>query len=290
MSSKTIHVLATGDYWHEDFADEFSRIESPVTMVPVERLDSIPPADYDVIVLAQSRRDQFSQTLVDSLRAKMPHVPVVALLGSWCEGQNRSGEPLLGVNDVHWHQWRNRFELFSKQLQSGDTPDWQQPLTATVADRVRDLSIDSASLNSIKGTRILISSLQRTSFESLRDALSLYHCDCAWNESSTIAKDAEFDLVCVDGNTATDDFRSRVEAIRNRMGEVPVIAILNAPRQQDFTGLASIGVFELIAKPFLQQDLVLVAIRALQQHQASSDVVPKPRMLKRESFSDRERL
>ena len=95
-----LQILISGDYWHEDFRDLFSRLEIPVTMVPTQQIDSVFDREFQLIVLAQSRRNQVSQSMVDYLRSKTPGVPIVVLLGSWCEGENRSGQPLLGVTQA----------------------------------------------------------------------------------------------------------------------------------------------------------------------------------------------
>jgi hypothetical protein len=204
-------------------------------------------------------------------------VPIVVLLGSWCEGQNRSGEPLSGVNNVLWSQWKNRFEQFAVQLSSGLSTDWHQPLTATTADRVRDLKLDPVIVEKLAGTKILISALDRTSFESTCDLLNHYQCGCHWQESPDHPSDDEvFDLAIVQGNTVSDSFESRVTAIRQQFDSLPMVAILNGPRAQDVERLAVLGITEIIAKPFSQLDLVFSVSRILNLVHESTATIRRP--------------
>lgn len=62
----------------------------------------------DLIVLAESRPGEYSATSIDELRACAPLARVWRLLGSWCEGEQRSGHPPAGCINTYWHQWEPR--------------------------------------------------------------------------------------------------------------------------------------------------------------------------------------
>ena len=61
---------------------------------------------HDVIVVAQAFPGQFSADAIDQLRRAAPLARVVGLLGSWCEGETRTGWPWPAAIRVYWHQWR----------------------------------------------------------------------------------------------------------------------------------------------------------------------------------------
>ena len=69
-------------------------------------LDRGPPPD--VVLIAQARPGQFTRGQVEQLHRASPVSRLVALLGSWCEGEIRSGRPWPGVVRIYWHQWRAR--------------------------------------------------------------------------------------------------------------------------------------------------------------------------------------
>ena len=60
------------------------------------------------IVLAQAYPGQFSPVAIDRLRNLAPLARLIAILGSWCEGEPRSGHPLPGVIRIYWHQAAER--------------------------------------------------------------------------------------------------------------------------------------------------------------------------------------
>ena len=88
-----------------------------------------PPVD--VIVIAQARPGEFSHDNVQRLRQIAPLARIVALLGSWCEGESRSGKPWPGVVRTYWHQWPARAERELRRLAAGECSAWALPPTAT---------------------------------------------------------------------------------------------------------------------------------------------------------------
>ena len=145
MKTKPTKVLLTGDYWHSDFRAVLTSMDCVTTLVPTEKLsdEHLSDASLDLMVLAASRRDQFPHEWVESIRGKVSPTPLVALLGTWCEGEQRSGESWPGVQRVYWHQWQSRFAYFVQQLRADQPCDWQLPATANLADSVKNADATS---------------------------------------------------------------------------------------------------------------------------------------------------
>ncbi len=61
-------------------------------------------AHCDLIVLCESRRGQFSAEAIDGLRRLAPLARIWRVLGSWHEGEPRSGHPPAGCVSTYWHQ------------------------------------------------------------------------------------------------------------------------------------------------------------------------------------------
>ena len=271
-----LEILISGDYWHEDFREPFSRLEVPATMVPTQQIQSVFGRQFHLIVLAQSRRDQISQSTIDFLRSELFEVPIVLLLGSWCEGENRSGKPLQGVNQVLWHQWDSRFERFCIQMKEGLKSDWHQPLTASVSDRVRDFAPDSAISEMLQGKKVLISSEDNTTFESISDMLSIYQCAGFWAESRESGA-ADVDAICVDGNGASEELIDRIVNLKAKFENVPVSVMLNFPRQQDLDSLMAVGVKEVVSKPYTHNEFPHSLTRSMAGNvEAQRHGIPKP--------------
>lgn len=258
----TPQILVSGDYWHSDFREALSDLGAPATMVPLEKIDSVVESNFLIFVLAQSRRDQFSQVTVDRIRQQIPDTPIVNLLGTWCEGENRSGKPLIGVTRVPWQHWQSQFERFCMQMVEGVPTDWHQPLTATVADRSRDFAVDAGLRELLVGQKILISAQTTATFESLADMLKDYQCQSFRAEDSENLQ-ASPNAIVVDGNGASEELKSTIERLRNTYGELPFVALLNFPRKQCFASLATLGIEEVVAKPFTHNEFLSSLTRAM---------------------------
>ena len=122
------HLLLTGDFWHAEFRGLVQDLRLPVTLVGLDQVEA-QLADLDevsALVVAESRRGQIPRATLVAIRDRHPLLPMVLLLGSWCEGETRSGDPVPGVARVYWHQWRGEFRWFLDQLAAGRVAGWFQ--------------------------------------------------------------------------------------------------------------------------------------------------------------------
>ena len=125
---------------------EFCAIAELLVRRTAVRCASCPPAaladcqaagDFpDLIVLAQSRPGEFDLAALHRLRRCAPLARVIAILGSWCAGETRSGAPLAGVVRLYWHEAADYLERELDCQQAGQCPDWGLPVTASEFDRV----------------------------------------------------------------------------------------------------------------------------------------------------------
>ncbi|MHB1037337.1 MAG: hypothetical protein ACYC35_22650 [Pirellulales bacterium] len=90
----------------------------------------------EVVVLVESRPGEISHEAVDRLRRLAPLARFVGLMGSWCEGETRSGAPWPAVERVYWHQWAPRIARELERLTEGRCPTWGLPVTATEEERL----------------------------------------------------------------------------------------------------------------------------------------------------------
>jgi hypothetical protein len=137
-----VRILLTGDYDRDEFARAIDEMSGVADVLRVASLTSAAQSLASgevlvtVIVVAQSRPGQFSTSEIDSLRRAAPLTPIVALLGSWCEGAMRSGSLWPGVTRIYWHQWTERFRYECLMAARGEPSAWSLPLTATIEERL----------------------------------------------------------------------------------------------------------------------------------------------------------
>src|SRR5687768_80886 len=107
----TQRVLFVGDSSHVEFREPVAWLREYFDLTISSGLDvavaqlaneNDPP---DVIVLASARPGLFSQQDVVTLLRRAPLARFVGLMGGWCEGELRTGQPWRGVTRVYWHQF-----------------------------------------------------------------------------------------------------------------------------------------------------------------------------------------
>jgi hypothetical protein len=260
----SLQILVTGDYWHNEIQPQLSQISFPITMVQPKQVDSVSDKTFDLIVVAQTRRDQIDQATIDELASQHPNTPIVNLLGSWSEGETRSGSPLRGVHRVFWHQWNSQFEKFTNEMKSSDISSWHQPPTTTAADQARQSNtLPNNQTNPIfaDGLAVGISATSRISFETLRDAIDAMGGTCFWLEQGERPIEPG-GVICIDANSVTGTLITRIEEFRTRFESPAFVVILNFPRKQELDELARWGIDQVISKPFELQDLSASIVRA----------------------------
>ena len=249
----TPRLLISGDYWHADFRDLVARLSVPATLTPLDKIVNLETQRFALIVIAQTRSNQFDQAAIDSLINDNPLTPVVMLLGSWCEGERRSNQPIVGVKRVFWHQWQGRFEEFVNQLNEQGLSLWHCPAIATDADRVKATQKTAGLENE---PVIGISALDQTTFETLGQAITSLGGKPKWVErTSRINLSASATMICIDANSADEVLQRRVQWVQKQVAHVPLVVLMNFPRRQEVEQLRRSGVTTVISKPFELREL-----------------------------------
>jgi len=137
-----LHILLIGDGERDEFraaVDDLPRwgrlagVGNVQAAIARLAAGAAPP---DVIVLAQTLPDEFPAEAVERLRRLAPLARVVGLLGSWCEGEMRSGHPWPAAIRVYWHQWFDRAVPQLAALAADEPSVWTLPSTATEEERM----------------------------------------------------------------------------------------------------------------------------------------------------------
>lgn len=206
----------------------------------------------EVIVVAQSHPGQFSARQIDRLRRLAPLARVLALLGSWCEGEVRTGNPWPAVIRVYWHQWLPCWRQELARLRQGECPAWGLPVTASEEDRLL------ASAEAPAPTREGLIAICSPCFE-MQDWLAAacrgrgYSTEWIRPHRPTTLRDttaAIFDATDCRGEEL--DQLKRFAAVS---GEAPVLALLDFPRIEDEDLALAAGAVAVLAKPLLLEDL-----------------------------------
>lgn len=251
-------VLFVGEAAHPDFRGPWEYLRSQcrelrAVLSPEEAGDALRrlAAPPELTVVAQSWPGQFRQTHIETLHRAAPLSRLIALLGSWCEGETCSGAPWSGVPRLYWHE-------FVARLRGGaiGSPPWDRvwrlPRTATDAERVDAACRPRAP----REGRVAIAAGDWLTYEGLAEGCAQAGYAATWLRPEHGGPVREslagvWDDACGGSGRAflLEDFAARVRP-------APVAALLSFPRQGDWRRARDAGAALVYAKPFSWEDLL----------------------------------
>ena len=253
-----INVLYIGKRDHPEFRAatrwlaEHTALRSVSSMDAAKRHLTAQLVPTHVIVLAEVRPGQFQTGQIDHLRRLSPLARVFGLLGSWCEGELRSGLPWPGVNRLFWHQWPSRFARETAAFIDGRCPIMGSPVTATMDEDV--LRLRNATRKSRRGLVVIHADDEQT-VRSLQDMCCHvgYATVCAVREDyqrTTGAAAVLWDL-CHSRDIQID----RLREMSRQYAPTPIVVLSSFPRSDIVKRLSAAGAATIVSKPFLLDDL-----------------------------------
>jgi len=256
-----LRVLIVGDCRSHEFREAVGQLTGTADVVFADDLRfaiamiDIRGAAPDLVILAQRLPRQFNVKEVDQLRRKIPTTRFVAMLGSWCEGEERSGEPLPGVQRIYWHRWKAWWSVQQQLLAAGRCPDWGQAVTLAEEDRQIVADAQDSPLSHLRGSRRMVA-VAATHWE-----MSDWLCEACrhWGHAAVGVDPREHlpnvSIAAVVWDCRDPDDFVEVTRLRRHFGDVPVLALANFPRWQHRETLIASGVASLLAKPFRLNEL-----------------------------------
>jgi CheY-like chemotaxis protein len=208
---------------------------------------------FDVIVVAQRRPSDYANAVFDELRACVPLTPIVCLLGSFCEGEARTGTPWLGAVRVYSHQFVARTGAELARLGSYRTTTWAPPFTATDEDRL--LASPPQSMPKLTA-RVAVISHDRQTASALCDALQSAGCSPTSHPEDLAEFDDNADVVVWDCAAGMNSGRASFDRLVQHVPRTPKIVLVGFPRAEDTAVAVARGATAVVSKPFLVEDLL----------------------------------
>jgi CheY-like chemotaxis protein len=206
----------------------------------------------ELIVLAESRPGQFAIGSIHELRRRAPLTRVWRLLGSWCEGEKRTGKPPAGCIQTLWHQWQPRAARAIACALAGSCPPWGLPVTATLDERT--LALAEQPLGQGSGVIVICAHHVQTA-QALADA-----CRAGGYEATVESEARPWSATgarAVLWDVAAHALDERwIEKLRASAPGVPILALMSFPRALDVERAVEAGIAAVISKPFLLRDLL----------------------------------
>ena len=134
-------VLVVGEIRHAEMASVWAVLDARAQLMEV--VDAAAASKWlasarrqpVLLVVVERRPGEFSPAEFDGLLRMAPLIRTVRLLGSWCEGELRTGRPWPMAARCYWHQAAAWLSQELDRESDGRCPAWGLPLAATDEDR-----------------------------------------------------------------------------------------------------------------------------------------------------------
>lgn len=235
----TKRVIFVGDSTHHEFRDAVAWLREYCQLTVCDSLTAaslqlVQSAERpSAIVLGQKRPGVLAQSEIERLRLKAWPIPLIALLGGWCEGELRNGDPRQGVKSVYWHRFISQL---GSALQQQATPD--------------DIPAFHGG-----GGLIMIRSASREAYEALSEGCNAVGYSTVWlpPPRPVFATCAAYGIWDCPGSVR--DYGEELGEFACQMYPASVVAVLGFPRVEDCAAALSSGATSVISKPYLQSEL-----------------------------------
>ncbi len=252
-----ISALAVGPWQQREFSAATSGLEAASGWPQLADLSAAYHAlpEYEqppeLIFLAQPLPSTYSQDDIDRLQKLSPLTRLVIVVGSWCEGELRTGAPPTGVIRLYWYELATWWQAAIQRHAAGLCPLWSLPLDHPhsgrwTSDRSFTLPVSKKLLVQIDTTDLAV-------FETLAFALRQHGISASWRgdgKSVTAANAGIWDGSQLDAR--------ELRRLRAYCHEThgPVLALLDFPRVEHFEQAKAAGATAVFAKPYVVEELV----------------------------------
>jgi hypothetical protein len=236
-------TMLVGDGSHSDFNDAVQLLRAESRLV--DGVNQSP----ELIVICQTRPGTVHKHFVESLRRAAPLAGVVALVGSWCEGETRTGRPLPGVDRLYWHEfpswWRRQLAFRA----AGRCPDWARAASTRHSEPGRPRPRPAV---------ITIRTDVRETAECLSEVLNRAGFATAWQRGRRgLGIRGASAGVWVGGQLSeyeVADLRASCQMFAGAQGGV--LAILDFPRRDSVDRAIKAGAAAVLGMPLRNADLI----------------------------------
>ena len=235
-----------------DAMDRFGRVTRAVDIEAAATTLGDGHLAPEVIVVAQAYPGEFTPEAVDRLRRLAPLARVVGLLGSWCEGEMRTGEPWPAAIRLYWHQWLAPCDRELGRLVDGRCSVWALPATATEEERL--LAQDFRPPPQRDGL-IVIHARRFETHDWLSTACRRHGYSTVWLRPSEPIRVEGARAAVFDATDGNPDEVAQLKRLSVGLGLVPILALLDFPRVENRDRALAAGAAAVLSKPLLLDDL-----------------------------------
>jgi hypothetical protein len=255
-------IQIVGHFDHADFFDVAQTLR-----IEAEFVNSTP----ELIIIAQRRPGEIGECEIDAVRRKSPLAGVVGVLGSWCEGETRTGRPWPGVERLYCYEfpawWRRQMARWS----AGRCPDWAR---ASINDRLCTEYLVQSERPHVSGL-VVLNVASRETADVLGDVLRNESFSTLWQKpvQQTSVVGGVAAGIWVGGQLSEREADTLGLFCRQMAREgAPVIAMLDFPRRDCVERAVTLGAKTVMGIPWLNTYLVatLKSFVSVEQHRRAA--------------------
>jgi hypothetical protein len=241
-------VRVVGQYNHADFRDAIDLLHATATITT--SATGLP----ELIVAAQSVPYAVSPGELQAIRREAPLAGIVGLMGTWCEGEMRTGRPWTGIERIYWYNfpgwWRRQLELRACSA----CPDWARGSDGIAGTLSRESDPRRNGL-------VVVATGTRETALAISDALQAAGYATVWQTLNGNRPVIQGAIAAIwDGGQLSHEEEVRLAEYCERQGRdnTPVIALLDFPRQDRCERARALGAAAVIGKPWLNSNLIAI--------------------------------
>ena len=213
----------------------------------------------ELVVIAQCRPGQYATDQLDELVRLAPLACFVLLLGSWCEGETRTGRPWAGAKRVYWYQWPGEASRNLLGISTNGATSWSAPPTSLNEERWL-LPSASSSFSTANGdqepTGLVLVSTPRSSFgEALSIACREEGYAAIWLPPHTSTEIQGVEAILWECVQLLPSEVAELEQLSAQYPDVPILACADFPRLETQQRAFSAGANAILAKPLAIADI-----------------------------------
>jgi hypothetical protein len=247
-------VQLVGDVEHPDFCDALALLRSTARVADAEG------ASPELIVVTQSRPQTVRLADVERLRRRHPLAGIVALLGTWCEGETRTGRPWPGILRLYWYEFPAWFGRQLTLRAAGRCPEWSQCDFGSLTSDFPPRRMNSLRIaRTTPGGVVQLSAASRETADALSDVLASAGYATVWQRGADSGPFVRGAIAGVwDGGQLDEREEHELTMFCRRLdrNHAPVIAILDFPRRDRAQRALQCGAAAVLGKPWRVDDLL----------------------------------
>ena len=253
-SIQKICVLLLGNFSGSEFQPlaeailQFAEVKTAACCKEAVRLLRSERHSFDLVVVAERWPGEHPHGQLDQVQRTAPLARLIAISGSWCEGQKRSGTPWPGMLHTGWHSWLPHWQEDFIRLAQNRLPSFGLPVAASDHERTMFRRFPPRA----EGKLIAIRSQREDMADMLASACRSQGYSAVWLDPRYPLRLEGPEAILWEGSP---DQLDDLQNTHQRYQQAPLVALLDFPRIEDVERAVQLGAVEILAKPTHLEDL-----------------------------------